>query len=221
MARHQRPPGGARIAVLAVGLVLMVVGLFAGAGLLVRKDEPPAPVAVSTRPVATAVTPSRNPRREPDVDRGMPLDHGVYVEVADGWAPMSSDYLGIRLTSWERGAAAYFYLSARPMRSSPLLRPDAQAFAELQEIYAFQAGRVRKLPPPNLNIVEAAAISFTGRRRQSDGATYSLTGECVRLRGAAATNDVSVSVCWAAHIQDLETVRPEVQQMIASAARSI
>jgi hypothetical protein len=76
------------------------------------------------------------------------------------------------------------------------------------------------IPPPNRNIVEAASISFTGRRRQDD-VTYSLTGECVRLRGAPETNDVSISVCWAAYVQDLGTVRPEVQRMIASAARSI
>jgi hypothetical protein len=51
--------------------------------------------------------------------------------------------------------------------------------------------------------------------------TYSLAGECVRLRGAPRTNDISISVCWAANVQDLGTVRPEVQQMIASAAQSV
>ena len=106
------------------------------------------------------------------------------------------------------------------MPSRPLLRPDAEAFADTEQLYGLRAGQVRTLPPPNRNIVEAAAISFTGRRR-ADGATYSLTGECTRLRGAPETNDVSIGICWVAHVQDLDTVRPEVQRMLASVARSV
>jgi len=43
----------------------------------------------------------------------------------------------------------------------------------------------------------------------------------VRLRGVPTVNDISLSVCWAAYGQDLDTVRVEVQQMIQSAAGSI
>lgn len=103
---------------------------------------------------------------------------------------------------------------------APLMLLAAKAFADEQAIYGFQAARARALMPPNRNIVEAVSIGFTGRRR-ADDVTYSLAGECVRLRGAAETNDVSISVCWAAYVQDLGTVRAEVQQMIASAVRSI
>jgi hypothetical protein len=106
------------------------------------------------------------------------------------------------------------------MPSVPLLHPDAKAFADYEGIYGLRVGRARKMPLPNLNVVEAASIGFTGRRKAGD-ATYSLAGECVRLRGAPTVNDISLSVCYAAYAQDLDTVRVEVQQMIASAAGSI
>lgn len=76
------------------------------------------------------------------------------------------------------------------------------------------------MPPPNLNTFDAAAVHFTARRTW-DGITYSLVGECVRLRGLPAVHDVSASICWAANVQDQDTVRPEVQQMIASLTGSI
>ena len=147
------------------------------------------------------------------------MDHGIFVEVADGWTE-TTDYLGLALRSWDRGAALVIYVFTNPLPSRPLLRSDATSFAEKQGIYGFRAGPVRDLPLPNLNVVEAASISFTGRRRMDD-ATYSLSGECTRLRGAPETNDVSVSICWTAYVQDLDTVRAEVQQMIGSLAGSI
>lgn len=223
---QQSPVGGVRVAVLSGGLAVLLVGVFATAGMLVdRVNSAEETLSVpsvrsATTPTAPAVTPSRNPRRQPDVDRGTPVDHGVYVEVAEGWTTQSSYNYYLDLLSWDRGAAAVFYVQTRPMPSLPLLRSDADAFADSQQIHGFEAGRLRALPVPNRNIVEAASISFTGRRRMDD-ATYSLSGECVRLRGAPDTNDVSLSICWAANVQDLGTVRPEVQKMIASAARSV
>jgi len=230
MRLQQSPAGGGRVALLTAALVLLQVAVFAGGGVVVRKLEPsaaPVPTTTAaqvaprtTEPSAPEVTPSRNPRRQPDVDRGTLVDHDVFVQVADGWTPMRSDHLGLRLQSWDRGAAADFYVNANPMPSAPLLRVDAETFAEFQDIYGFRAGRVRTLPLPNPNLVEAASIAFTGRRRM-DGGTYSLSGECVRLRGVPETNDVSLSICWVAYVQDLDTVRAEVQQMIASAAGSV
>ncbi|MGW6197152.1 hypothetical protein ACWF0M_13495 [Kribbella sp. NPDC055110] len=79
---------------------------------------------------------------------------------------------------------------------------------------------VRAAPPEAATPGPTTPGPATGRRRQDD-VTYSLAGECVRLRGAPETNDVSISVCWAAYVQDLGAVRPEVRQMIATAARSI
>jgi hypothetical protein len=230
MSLQQSPAGGGTVALLTGGLVVLVVGVFAAGGLLVRAAGPSSPSsapstipaqppATTTAPTAPAVTPSRNPRRQPDVDRGKPLDHGIFVEVADGWT-VTMDYLGLRGQSWSRGAGLQIYVLSNPMPSRPLLRPDATSFAETQGIYGFRAGQVRALPLPNLNVVEAASISFTGRRHLDD-ATYSLSGECVRLRGAPEVNDVSPSICWAAYVQDLDTVRAEVQQMIASAAGSV
>jgi hypothetical protein len=164
------------------------------------------------------VEPSRNPRREPDVDRGIPLDHGVFVDITEGWAQEDNDYLGIRVSS--EGGAAAFYLSARPVGSGSLLRPDAEAFADTQGLHGVQVGAVKWLPPPNLNIIEAARIDFTGRATV-DQTTYSFGGECIRLRGAPTVNDVSVSICFVAYLDNLDAVRAEVQPMIASVARSI
>jgi len=231
MSLQDSPVEGGRVALLAGGLAVLVVGVFAAGGLLVRQAEPSGPQSVAapapsttsapatTAPTAPAVTPSRNPRRQPDVDRGKPLDHGLFVEVAGGWT-VTTDYVGLRLVSWNRGATFAIYVSTNPLPSRPLLRSDATSFADKQGIYGFRAGPVRALPLPNLNVVEAASISFTGRRRMDD-ATYSLSGECIRLRGAPEVNDVSLSICWAAYMQDLDTVRAEVQQMIASVAGSI
>ena len=236
MSLQQSPVRGGRVALLAGGLAVLLVGVFAAAGQLARKVEPTeslaaapttppttaAPTTPSAKAVPTvpAVTPSRNPRRQPDVDRGKSLDEGIFVEIAVGWTRVQAYASGMSLLSWDRGAAAFFSVSVNPMPSRPLLRPDATSFAETQGIHGFRAGPVRALPLPNLNVVEAASISFTGRRRMDD-ATYSLSGECVRLRGDPAVNDVSLSICWAAYVQDLDTVRAEVQQMISSAAGSI
>jgi hypothetical protein len=236
MSLQESPVSGGRAALLAGGLAVLLVGVFAAGGLLARKTEPAeaqaaapttpsttaAPRAPSAKAVPTvpAVTPSRNPRRQPDVDRGTPIDHGVFVEIAADWKKVSSFAYGLDLASWDRGAGASFFVRTRPMPSLPLMRQDAEGFAADQQLYGFQAGRARVLPVPNRNIVEAASITFTGRRRMDD-LTYSLGGECVRLRGAPETNDVSLSVCWAAYVQDLDTVRPQIQRMIASAARSI
>ena len=223
----QPPLGGGKVALLTGGLVVLVVAVVAAGGLLARKVQPADPPAaaapaesVTASPTAPIVVPSRNPRQQPDVDRGTGIARGVFVEVADGWQPETPSYMMMRATSFERGASVTFSVSQQPMPSRPLLRPDAEAFAELDQISGLEVGAVRSMPAPNLNIVEAASVAFTGRRTMDD-ITYSLSGECIRLRGAPAVNDVSASICWAAYVQDIDTVRPEVQQMIASLARSI
>jgi hypothetical protein len=225
---QQSPVGGVRVAVLSGGLAVLLVGVFAAAGTLVPKPEPsrrtlrtmPAPTAVaSQRPTAPAVTPSRNPRREPDVDRGTPIEAGLFVEVADGWTTVSSHNYGLHLMSRD-GSAVLTFVTTSAMPSGPLLHPDVEAFADLQQIYGVRTSRVRMRPLPNRNVIEAASISFTARPGIG-GATYSRTGECIRLRGAPDTNNISISICWAANVQDLGTVRPEIQKMIASAARSV
>jgi hypothetical protein len=227
---QQKPASGRTVILLTTGLAVLLVGVFLLAGQLtheqVRAASPEQTARKPTRPKATAtepapsVTPSRNPRREADVDRGTPLGHGVFVDVANGWTTVHSFTYGLEVASRDRGADAVFSLSAQPMPSLPLMVPAAKTFADEQAIYGFRAGRARPLPPPNANILEAVSIGFTGRLRQDD-VTYSLAGECVRLRGVPETNDVSVSVCWAAYVQDLGTVRAEVRRMIASAASSI
>ncbi len=195
MSLQQGPVGGARVTLLTGGLVVLMLAVFAGAGILVRKSEPVTSVAPAASK-APEVTPSRNPRRQPDVDVGKPLGNGVFVEIAKGWTQGKADYRSMRALYLDRGAVAVFYAGINPMPW------------------------VRKVPLPNLNVVEAASIGFTGRRKKGD-ATYSLGGECVRLRGVPTVNDISLSVCYAAYAQDLDTVRVEVQQMIASAAGSI
>ena len=210
-----------RIALLALGLLVLVVGLFAGAGVLVRQTDTSAqPVAVRATPTPAEVIPSRNPRREPDLDVGTPVEEGVFVQIARGWTKQTYDQLGVRVTSFERGAEARFYVVTNPVTSLPLLRPDVDAFAETQDLRDVRYGRAVSVPPPNLNVVEAARISFTGRRTEDD-LVYSLAGECLRLRGAPTVKDVSVSICFAAYVQDLDTVRAEVRQMTGSVARSI
>jgi len=220
-----RRPGdsvsNARIALLAIGLLVLVLGLFAGAGVLVRQtDDSAEPVAVQATPTPAEVVRSRNPRREPDLDVGTPVEQGVFVQIARGWTKQTYDHLGIRITSHQRGAEARFYVVTNPVTSLPLLRPDVDAFAETQDLRDVRYGRAVSVPPPNLNVVEAARISFTGRRTEDD-AVYSLAGECLRLRGAPTINDVSVSICFAAYVQDLDTVRAEVRRMTGSVARSI
>jgi hypothetical protein len=226
----RNPASGRTVALLTAALAVLLVGLFMLGGQLI--DEPAPVRAVADEPVTappsptsappspnSEVTPSRNPRLEPDVDRGKAVGQGIFVEVADGWTQRAYSN-NLEVTSWDRGAAGSVWLSLRPVPSLPLMRTDASAFADTQQIYGFRAGRARVLPPPNRNIVEATSLAFTGRRRD-DGVTYSLAGERVRLRGRPETNDVSISFCWAAHVQDLGTVRPEVEGMIASAARSV
>jgi hypothetical protein len=219
---QQSPASGRTVTLLTAALALLVVGVFTLGGRLAREPERQAAAAAAPSVVPTvtsSVTPSRNPRFEPDVDRGTPIGHGVFVEVPDTWTVRAYTNV-LDATSWDRGAYVGFNVAIHPMPSLPLLLSDAQAYAEVELIRGFRAERARALPPPNRNIVEAAAIKFTGRRSQG-GVTYSMAGECVRLRGAPRTNDISISVCWAAYVQDLGTVRPEVRQMIASAARSI
>jgi hypothetical protein len=224
-------------------LAVLLVGVFIAGGLLAQRVEPSSQTltaAQSTTPASSttpaqsatpapsattpasqpAVTPYRDPRRQSDIDRGRPIDSGVYVEIAHGWKIAFEFTYELDLVSWDRGAAMTYYVQTHPLPSMPLLLPDAAAFAQSQLLHGYRAGRPRVLPNPNPNVVEAASVSFTGRRRMDD-VTYSLYGECVRLRGAPDTNDVSLSVCWSAYVQDLGTVRPEAQRMIASAARSI
>lgn len=227
MTQEQPPLGGGKVALLTGGLVVLVVAVVAAGGLLAQKVEPADPPAaaapvesVTASPTAPIVVPSRNPRRQPDLDRGRPIANGVFVEVADGWQPETPGYSVMRATSFDRGASVTFSVSERPMPSRPLLRPDAEAFAEVYQLSGVRIGAVRSVPPPNLNTFDAAAVSFTARRTW-DGVTYSLVGECVRLRGRPAINDVSASICWAANVQDEDTVRPEVQQMIGSLTGSI
>lgn len=208
-----------KTALFSTGLAVLLVSLFAAVGQLTPNTEPETRIELKEQQ-APRVTPSRNPRRAPDVDRGTPVERGVFVEVADGWTKVASYGFTLNVVSWDRGAAFSLVGSTRPVTSVPLLRPDAMAFADTQGLYSVQLGPVRALPAPNPNIVEAAAVSFTGRRKMDD-LTYSLSGGCVRLRGAPETNDVSLSICWSAYVQDLETVRPEVQQMIDSIARSL
>jgi hypothetical protein len=226
MSPQQSPLSGLKTALLTGGFVVLVLAVFAVGGLLAGKAEsadrpaagPPAE-SVAVSPTAPAVTPSRNPRRQPDTDRGTAIAFGVYVEIAAGWDQETTYGTMARATSFDRGASLTVSLSQHPVSGSQLLRLDAEAFAQPDQIHGVKLGAVRSLPPPNLNIVEAAAISFTGRRTMDD-ITYSLSGECVRLLGGAV-NDVSVSICWAGDVRDLDTVRPEARQMIASLAGSI
>jgi hypothetical protein len=239
MALQQSPVSGTKVGLMVGGLVVLVVAAFAGAGFLVPDPGPSASRPSATAPATTAPTPtpttatatpdsveatptvqpSRNHRREPDADRGTPIDHGVWVEIAKGWQKESTDYLGLRVYT-DAGSAAAFYISTNPVGSGPLLRPDAEAFADTHRLHGVQVGAVTWLPAPNLNIIEAGRISFTGRQT-IDQATYSFGGECTRLRGAPAVNDVSVSICFVAYQEDLDAVRAEVRQMVASVARSI
>jgi hypothetical protein len=236
MALQQSPLNGAKVGLMVGGLVVLVVAAFAGAGVLVpdpgstsSRPTAAAPATTATTPPAIAtpesvqatptVQPSRNHRREPDADRGTPIDHGVWAEIAEGWQKESTDYLGLRVYT-DGGSAAAFYISTNPVGSGPLLRPDAEAFADTHRLHGVQVGAVTWLPAPNLNIIEAGRISFTGRQT-IDQATYSFGGECTRLRGAPTVNDVSVSICFVAYQEDLDAVRAEVHQMIASVARSI
>lgn len=221
---QQSPMGPGRVALMTGGLVVLTLGVFAGADLLVSDagsaDQPA--VASSTVPelAPPSVTPSRNPRRQPDVDRGTPLDRGVFVLVAKGWRQTSPDpYLGIEVTSDGRGRAA-FYLSRNPVESASVLPMDASAFAEGEGLHGVRVGAVRRLPVPNPNLSEAARVGFTGRRTV-DGVTYSVVGDCTRLRGAPSVNDVSVSICFMAYVPEDAAVRTEVRRMTASVAQSI
>jgi hypothetical protein len=227
MSMQQSPMGPGRIALMTGGLVVLTLGVFAGADLLTRNagsaDRPA--VASSTvpelaAPSAPVVTPSRNPRRQPDVDRGTPLDRGVFVLVAKDWRLTSPDpYLGIEVTSDGRGKAA-FYLSTHPVESASVLPMDASAFAEGEGLHGVRVGAVQRLPVPNPNLSEAARVGFTGRRT-IDGITYSVVGDCSRLRGAPSVNDVSVSICFMAYVPEDAAVRTEVRRMTASVAQSI
>jgi hypothetical protein len=164
------------------------------------------------------VTPSRNPRQDPDIDRGTPIDYGVFIEIPLTWKRES--LYGVVVTSLGRGAAA-FYVSNNPVPSAGLLRPDVQAFAEVAAIEAVKPGAVQKLPLPNHNIAEALQLSFTGSYTDEDGVSQQLLGACTRFRGVATINDVSVSICYVSRSTALDVVRADVAAMTASVARSI
>jgi hypothetical protein len=128
-------------------------------------------------------------------------------------------YIGIEVTSDGRGKAA-FYLSTHPVESASVLPMDASAFAEGEGLHGVRVGAVQRLPVPNTNLSEAARVGFTGRRT-IDGITYSVVGDCSRLRGAPSVNDVSVSICFMAYVPEDAAVRTEVRRMTASVAQSI
>jgi hypothetical protein len=75
MNPQQGPLSGGKVALLTGGFVVLVIAVVAAGGLLVPKAEPAdqpaadAPVEmVTVSPTAPAVTPSRNPRKQPDVE---------------------------------------------------------------------------------------------------------------------------------------------------------
>ncbi|WP_112248077.1 hypothetical protein [Kribbella monticola] len=206
----------AKLIAAGVAFAVLVVG-----GLIVRyagaehSAIEPAPSVTSGTPAE--VVPSRNPRRDPDVDRGTPINYGVFVEIPRGWTRQSVE--GILVTSPGRGAAQVFVVN-HPVPSAGLLRPDVEAFADTMELENLKIGTVRQIPPPNLNVSEAFVVSFTSHYTE-DGVTYQLSGDCTRLRGLASINDVSVSLCYVAQGEYLDAVRAEVTAMSGSVARSI
>lgn len=197
-------------------MTVLVVG-----GLIVRYAGPSDERALT--PSATSVTPaevipSRNPRRDPDVDRGIPINYGVFIEIPFTWRRESAD--GVLVTSLGRGAAQFF-VSNHPVASAGLLRPDVQGFADTAGLEAVKLGSVQQLPPPNFNIGEAVQISFTSSYTDDDSVIQQLSGACTRFRGVAAINNVSVSICYVSRSAVLDAVRAEVAAMTASVARSI
>jgi hypothetical protein len=160
------------------------------------------------------VVPSRNPRRDPEVDGGVPINYGVFIEIPEGWERES--FNGVRVTSEGRGAAQ-ITVSNHPVPTAGLLGPDAETFADMMVLDNLKLGAEQQIPPPNLNTFDAARISFTSQYVE-DGVTYRFAGACTRFRGLPAVNDVSVSVCYFAYAENLDAVRAEVT---ASIARSI
>jgi hypothetical protein len=204
----------------AAGAAVLLVG-----GLLIRYAGTPAERAsdAPTPPATTSVTPaevvpSRNPRQDPDVDRGTPINYGVFVEVPLTWGPESVD--GVVVSSLGRGVAAFF-VSNHPVASTGLLRSDVQGFADTAAIGAVKFGAVRQLPLPNRNISEAVQLSYTSSYTDDDGVLQPIVGACTRFRGVATINDVSVSICYASRSAALDVVRADVAAMTASVARSI
>jgi hypothetical protein len=98
MSLEQSPVGGAKVALVTGGLVVVMLAVFAGAGVLARKAEDtpvasqtPAAKPATAAPKAPEVTPSHNPRRQPDIDSGTSLDSGVFVDIAKGWTQGKPD----------------------------------------------------------------------------------------------------------------------------------
>ncbi|QNE20398.1 hypothetical protein F1D05_23935 [Kribbella qitaiheensis] len=217
----QSPSPQTKLLGAAVAFAVLVVG-----GLIIRyagssteqteqTADTPTPSAQSVPPAE--VVPSRNPRRDPDVDAGTPINYGVFVTIPEGWERDS--FNGIRVTSRGRGAAQ-ITVSNHPVPTAGLLRPDAETFTDMMVLENLKLGAEQQIPAPNLNTFDAARISFTSHYVE-DGVTYRFAGDCTRFRGLPAVNDVSVSICYFAYAEDLDAVRAEVTAMTGSVARSI
>jgi hypothetical protein len=204
----------------AVAFTVLLVG-----GLIVRYSGSPSEQAANAptpTPEAASVTPaevvpSKNPRRDPEVDAGVPINYGVFVEIPEGWERES--FNGVRVTSTGRGAAQ-ITVSNHPVPTTGLLVADAQAFASMMVLDNLVLGPEQQTSAPNLNSFDAAVISFTSHYVE-DGVTYRFAGGCKRFRGLPAVNDVSVSVCYFAFAESLDAVRAEVTAMTGSVAGSI
>lgn len=180
--------------------------------------QPTASTTTPTQPASAAeVVPSKNPRRDPEVDGGVPINYGVFIEIPPGWQRES--FNGARVISPGRGSAQ-ITLSNHPVQSAGLLVPDATTFADMMVLDNLKLGAERKTLAPNLNTFDAATISFTSHYVE-DGMTYRFAGACTRFRGLPTINDVSVSICYYAYAESLDAVRAEVAKMTASIARSI
>ncbi len=206
------------VAVLLVGALII---RYAGTPAERASDPPTQTVSsptTATQPSRAAeVVPSKNPRRDPEVDGGVPINYGVFIEIPAGWQRES--FNGARVTSPGRGAAQ-ITLSNHPVQTAGLLVPDARTFAEMMVLDNLELGVEQKAFAPNLNTFDAATISFTAHYVE-DGVTYRFAGACTRFRGLPAVNDVSVSICYFAFAESLAAVRGEVAKMTASIARSI
>jgi hypothetical protein len=210
--------GGTVFALLVVGGLII---RYAGAPAE-RASDPPtqtvsAPTPAAQPSSAAEVIPSKNPRRDPEVDGGVPINYGVFVEIPEGWERES--FNGVRVTSTGRGGAQ-ITVSNHPVQTAGLLVPDAATFAEMMVLDNLELGVEQKTFAPNLNTFDAATISFTSHYVE-DGVTYRFAGACARFRGLPAVNDVSVSICYFGYAESLDAVRGEVAKMTASIARSI
>ena len=208
---------GAVAVLLVGGLIIRYAGSSSSSDQTVSGPAPTTPTLTAQSSRAAEVVPSKNPRRDPEVDGGVPINYGVFVEIPQGWQRES--FNGARVTSPGRGAAQ-ITLSNHPVQTAGLLVPDARTFAEMMVLDNLELGVEQKTLAPNLNTFDAAAISFTSHYVE-DGVTYRFAGACTRFRGLPAVNDVSVSICYYAFAESLDAVRAEVAKMTASIARSI